>query len=116
MGDLEKEFLEKIKNDLELSSVDVVFAPHHGRKTGKIPYDLLEDLSPKVIIIGESASKHLDYYDDYNTITQNSSGHVILECERGKVHFYVSNENYKVDFLNNENKSSFDNYIGTLNV
>lgn len=116
MGDLEREFLEKIKDELELPNVDVIFAPHHGRKTGKIPCDLLNDLEPKVIIIGESASKDLDYYDGYNIITQNSAGDIILECEIGKVNFYVSNENYSVKFLNNESKTAFDNYIGTLNL
>lgn len=116
MGDLEKDFLEKIEDELELPKADVVFAPHHGRITGKIPSGLLGDLDPKVIIIGEAASEDLDYYSGYNTITQNSSGDIILECVSGKVHFYVSNENYTVDFLDEEGMTSFDNYIGTLNL
>lgn len=37
MGDLKKDFLNKIEEDLDLYEADIVFAPHHGRKTGKIP-------------------------------------------------------------------------------
>lgn len=98
MGDLENDFLEKIKNKLDLSKIDIIFAPHHGRKTGKVPYDLLDKLDPEVVVIGESASKDLDYYDGYNTITQNSSGDITLECVAKKIHFYVSSEDYEVDF------------------
>jgi beta-lactamase superfamily II metal-dependent hydrolase len=116
MGDLENDFLEKIKNKLDLSKIDIIFAPHHGRKTGKVPYDLLDKLDPEVVVIGESASKDLDYYDGYNTITQNSSGDITLECVAKKIHFYVSSEDYEVDFLDNENRKNYDNYIGTLNL
>jgi len=116
MGDLEKDFLEKIKNKLDLSKIYIIFAPHHGRKTGKVPYDLLDKLDPEVVVIGESASKDLDYYDGYNTITQNSSGDITLECVAKKIHFYVSSEDYEVDFLDNENRKNDDNYIGTLNL
>ncbi len=115
MGDLEKDFLERVKDELNLPKADIVFAPHHGRKTGKIPNDLLEDLAPKVIIIGEAASEDLDYYDNYNTISQNSAKDITLNCREGKVHFYASNESYEVDFLTSKNVPD-DNYIGTLKL
>jgi len=116
MGDLETEFLENIEDELTLPKVDILFAPHHGRYSGKVPESILEKLDPKIIIIGEAPSKHIDYYDGYNTITQNSAGDITLDCVTGKVHIYVSKENYSVDFLDNESMSDFDYYIGTLNV
>lgn len=117
MGDLEKDFIENIKEDLELDNIDILFAPHHGRDSGKIPSDILKKLDPKIIIIGEADSADLNYYTGYNTITQNSAKDIILECIENKVNIYVSNENYTVDFLDKEdNANSFDNYIGTLNL
>lgn len=116
MGDLEENFLVKIKDELVLPNADIVFAPHHGRKIGKIPKELLDKLDPKLIIIGEAPSENLDYYSGYNTITQNTAGDIIFECITGKVHIYVSNKNYKVSFLDQEDANSFNYYIGTLNL
>jgi beta-lactamase superfamily II metal-dependent hydrolase len=116
MGDMESDFMEKIKDSLELPKVNILFAPHHGRKTGKIPSDLLKVMKPDIIIIGEADSEYLDYYKGYNTITQNSAGDVTLDCDDKQVHIYVSRETYSVDFLDDKNKTDFDNYIGTLNM
>jgi beta-lactamase superfamily II metal-dependent hydrolase len=117
MGDIEKDFLEKIKDDLELPKANILFAPHHGRKSGKIPQELLDDLDPDIIIIGEAPSEDLDYYKGYNTITQNTAGDIILECLYEKVHVFVSNKNYSVGFLDYEKGiNSFNYYIGTLNI
>jgi len=116
MGDLEKEFMENIKDNLVLPKVDILFAPHHGRGSGKIPKDLLDILDPKLVIIGEAPSEHLNYYEKYDKITQNSAGDIIFECLSGKVHVYVTNDGYTVDFLDNEGANSFKNYIGTLNL
>lgn len=117
MGDLMNEFLNKIKDDLELPKANIVFAPHHGRKSGRIPAEILDLLDPDIIIIGEAPSEDLDYYKGYNTITQNSAGTIILDCDTAnKVHIYVSNKNYSVDFLDNEKMSRFNYYLGTLNL
>ena len=117
MGDLESDFMENIKNDLTPDPADIFFATHHGRDSGKAPKDWLAEIDPKIVIIGEAPSRDLNYYAGYNTITQNSAGDITFECVSGKVHIYVSNENYSVDFLVNEYKSdTYGKYIGTLNV
>ncbi len=116
LGDMETEFMENIKDDLKLPKVNILFAPHHGRKTGKIPRKILEIMKPELIIIGEADSEYLYYYKDYNTITQNSAGDVTLDCGEKKVHIYVSSDTYSVDFLGNENKRDYIGYIGTLNL
>lgn len=116
-GDLEKDFMENIKDDLTIEQADIIFAPHHGRESGKIPKEILDKINPKIIIIGEAPSNKLDYYRNYNTITQNSAGDITFECEQNNVHIYVSNENYSVSFLKNKSKPNmYDYYIGTLEV
>jgi beta-lactamase superfamily II metal-dependent hydrolase len=116
MGDLETAFMEAIEADIELPKVDILFAPHHGRDSGRIPDSMLKKMQPKVIIVGEAPSDYLHYYPEYNTITQNSAGDIHFECNEGKVHIFTSND-YEADFLDNENRSLDGfHYIGTLNL
>jgi beta-lactamase superfamily II metal-dependent hydrolase len=116
MGDLETRFMEAIEADIDLPKVDILFAPHHGRDSGRVPDSMLKKMQPKVIIVGEAPSEYLHYYPDYNTITQNSAGDIHFECNEGNVHIFTMND-YKVDFLDDE-KWSLDgfHYIGTLNL
>ncbi|MEO8154457.1 MAG: hypothetical protein ABI605_15410 [Rhizobacter sp.] len=117
LGDLETEFMESIVDHIELEKTTVVFASHHGRQSGKIPDSWLQKLDPQIIVIGEAPSRHLHYYTGYKTITQIKAGDITMECVDDKVHFYVSNPKYGVrkDF-NDEGKSTYDNYIGSLTV
>ncbi|QKJ23817.1 MBL fold metallo-hydrolase [Poseidonibacter lekithochrous] len=115
MGDLETEFMLNIESSVNMPDIDILFAPHHGRKSGKIPESWLKEISPKLVIIGEAPSEHLNYYKGYNTITQNSAGEITFESENNKVHIYVSNQNYSVRFLDDEKKANTHGYyIGTL--
>lgn len=116
MGDLESDFMDNIKDNLDLPEVDILFAPHHGRDSGKVPKEWLDEMNPKIVVIGEAPSKHLDYYSGYDTITQNSAGNIVFECDTNKVHMYVSNENYSVEFLDDEDMHTYSNYIGTLTL
>jgi beta-lactamase superfamily II metal-dependent hydrolase len=116
MGDLETDFMENIENDVSLSKVNILFAPHHGRDSGKVPKSMLDILDPDIIIIGEAPSGNLNYYSGYNTITQLSAGDITFVNDGDEIHIYVSKENYSVNFLKNRNKSEYDNYIGTLDI
>jgi beta-lactamase superfamily II metal-dependent hydrolase len=117
MGDLETSFMENIEDEIKLLKVSILFAPHHGRKSGSIPNSLLEQLNPEIIVIGEASSEDINYYDGYNTITQNSAGDIIFDCQDNKIYIYVSNENYDVDYLeyefNHDEREGY-NYIGSL--
>jgi hypothetical protein len=101
-----------------MPDIDILFAPHHGRDSGKIPESWLKKITPKIIVIGEAPSEHLNYYKGYNTITQNSAGNIIFDCQKGKVHIYVSTEGYSVKFLKNEKMQDAHEsyYLGTLYV
>ncbi|EPF7463888.1 MBL fold metallo-hydrolase [Serratia marcescens] len=118
LGDLETEFMENIINDVELQETTVVFASHHGRDSGKIPNSWLDKIKPKVIIIGEAPSRHLNYYTGYKKITQNRAGDITMECVGNKVHFYVSSENYPNNKFDNENAQDTELgfYIGSITV
>lgn len=97
MGDMETEFLDKIKDEIDWPKVDVLFAPHHGRKSGHVSSDVLKKLSPKVIVIGEASSEDLNYYSNYNTIKQNSSGDITFICKGEAVRIYVENFDYSYE-------------------
>ncbi len=93
-GDLESEFMNNIKNNIEWTRADIIFAPHHGRSSGRIPNEILEKIKPKIIIIGEAPSKDLDYYIGYETITQNMAKDIVIICEGNTADFFVENFNY----------------------
>lgn len=117
IGDLETKFMEDIYNDIELKETTIIFAPHHGRKSGKIPNSWLDKLKPKIVVIGEAPSRHLHYYTGYNTITQTSAGDITFTTDDGKVHCYASEKNYGLrSWLKDERKIDRDYYIGTLNL
>ena len=116
LGDLATEFMEKISDSVQLEKTTVIFASHHGRDSGKIPDSWLETLDPQIIVIGEAPSRHLNYYTGYMTITQNRAGDITMECVADKIHFYVANPKYSHDGLNDESKTTFDNYVGSITV
>lgn len=117
-GDMESDFLEKVKNEINFPNAHVIFAPHHGRNSGKIPKDILDKIKPKLIIIGEAKSDFLNYYEGFNTITQNTAGNIVLNCVSGKVHIYTTNE-INTNLVNDNNQSNFstiEKYRGTLKL
>lgn len=118
MGDLETDFMENIKNEIRLPKINILFAPHHGRESGKIPQEWIDQMDPDIIVIGEAKSNDSDYasYPNYNKIRQNSAKNITFECVEKKVHIYSSSINYSVDFLDWEYQNTFSYYIGTLNV
>lgn len=115
-GDLETDFMDKIKDEIYWPNVDILFAPHHGRDSGKIPKSILEEMDPKIVVIGEAPSENLNYYRDYNTITQNTAGSIYFECVTSWVHIYVESATYSVDFLEDRAVDTYNYYIGSLAV
>ena len=117
MGDLETDFMEKIEDAITPDSSQVLFAPHHGRKSGRVPKDWLDAIDPKIIVVGEAPASELTYYDGWDTITQNSAGDIAFECLSGKTHVFVSSSTYSVDFLTKEDGVGDRHgcyYIGTF--
>lgn len=118
MGDLEKDFMQNIKHEIKVAGVDILFAPHHGRGSGTVPADWLQVMNPKLIVIGEAPAELLNYYQAYNTLTQNSAGDMTFDCDGNDVHIYASNQDYTVNFLRNRRMPDTGHgyYIGTLQL
>lgn len=94
MGDLESDMQEEAYKNISVTPTTIVFAPHHGRKSGKIPKDFLNALSPRLIVVGEAPSEDLHYYQGYNTITQNSAGDILFDVLDNVIDIFVSNPAY----------------------
>lgn len=96
LGDMETDFLERIYNYVDWpSEVDILFAPHHGRKSAKVIEEVLRKINPKIVVVGEAPSQYLNYYSNWNTITQNSAGDILFDINsQGDLVIYVSNSNY----------------------
>lgn len=118
MGDMETSFMKKIEDEVSLPKTHILFAPHHGRESGKVIDKWLKQMQPEIVVIGEALSEDLNYYTGYNTIKQNSAGDIVFECEEKNIHVYASNDKYSEDFLTNERKQNAHGcyYIGTLNL
>ena len=117
MGDMETDFMEAIGAPPGLSKVDILFAPHHGRKSGRVPKSWLDILAPGIIVVGEAPSEHLNYYSSYNTIKQNTAGSLLFECAGGEINVYAWNIRYGEDFLQSKYRPHSNyglRYIGTL--
>ena len=118
MGDMEHDFLENIKDEIEWPEIDILFAPHHSRNSGTVSSDVLDRLAPQIIVVGEAPSKYLNYYTGYNTIKQNSAGDITFDCADDYVHVYVEKDSYSynTDFLENKSKQNkdFGKYLGSF--
>lgn len=95
MGDMEtdmqEEFHRECKNQVE--SVDVLFHPHHGRKSSAPPEDLLKLLDPQIIVIGNAPCDDINYDNPEKTITQNTAGDIVfVNAERELVHVFTKND------------------------
>lgn len=108
-----------IKNYQSLvSNVDVLLAPHHGRKTGGNDF-YLDILKPKLTLFGNAESKHLDYSSWNNRkllkITNNQAGNIVLEIKDDEIKVFVSNENFAKNFKNFKNLETIHGYyIGSM--
>lgn len=131
MGDLETEmqqaYYEAYKDSIR--PVDILFQPHHGRKSGAVPDELLELLNPKLVVIGNAPAEHIDYGDSRQTITQNTAGDILFDNDSGEVHVYtkqkIDNKPFclkpkqgKGNILKTTNGYSLIDwyYVGTLTV
>ena len=108
MGDMETDMQEEFYNTCgnSLPRVDVLFHPHHGRNSGALPDDLLKNLNPRIIVIGNAPSDKLNYMNDYDTITQNTAGDIEFVNDGDYIHIYTSNVYYK-DFTYNTKHKLF---------
>lgn len=102
-GDSEKNAWDNITKKFgdELKDIDVLFAPHHGRKSGGND-DYLDILNPKITFLGNADSQHLDYsaWNNRNLLhfTNNQVGSVILNDQEDRVDVYCTNKKFTSDW------------------
>jgi competence protein ComEC len=83
----------------ELSNIDILFAPHHGRDSDR-DYAFLNLLKPRVTLFGNASSKHLAYdkYTGSIRITNNQAGYVVMNVSDDNIQFYVKNRAFADSF------------------
>ena len=114
LGDLETDFMETIEDKVELPEVNIVFAAHHGR--ARMPTSWIDQMNPKIVVIGEAPMEHLEYYDERDHIRQNTAWDITFENEASRTHVYVGNPDYEADFLKDEGHADtvHGHYLGSL--
>jgi len=82
-----------------ISNVELLIAPHHGRKSGR-SYEFLDILQPKMTFFGNAPSKDLAYSAWRSRglpyITNNMAGSMIVDCD-DNMSLYVTNKEYAQD-------------------
>lgn len=107
----------KYRNYIE--NIDVLIAPHHGRKSGR-KYDYLDVLNPKLTLIGNAGSEHIAYsawnYRKLEFITNNQANCVILNIQNSNIEVYVTCENFakKVNSYYSYSPTYKAYYIGAI--
>ena len=102
-GDSGKKTWEYILENHEetVRNIDVLIAPHHGRKTGGNE-SYLNILRPKLTLFGNAKSQYLDYSSWNNRklehITNNQANNIIIDTNNNKMKIYVSNEAFAKTF------------------
>lgn len=78
-------------------NIDILIAPHHGRKSGGNDY-YLDILKPKFTLFGNAKSEYLDYnaWNNRNLkhITNNQAGSIIIDEKNNTLSIYVTNKNF----------------------
>ena len=102
----------------DVSNIDVLIAPHHGRATGGND-DYLDTLNPRLSLLGNAASEYIDYNAwlsrDLLHFTNNQAGNIILDIQPGKIRVLFSNETFAKKCNNYCYDNNFDAYfVGEL--
>lgn len=92
--------LENWKSDV--TNVDVLIAPHHGRDSGR-DYAFLDVVKPKITLFGNAPSEHMAYdqwnYRDLLFITNNQAGTIILDVNGSALDVFVSHKPFAEEFV-----------------
>ena len=81
----------------EVRNVDLLIAPHHGRKSGR-SYDFLDVVNPNLTFFGNANSDHLAYNAWSNRelrfITNNQANCMIVDTNEKPMKLYVTNKSF----------------------
>ena len=90
-----KFILEEFSNEVE--NIDLLIAPHHGRKSGR-SYEFLDTLNPSLTLFGNARFEHLAYgawkYRKRPFITNNQANCVLVGVTDLSMEIFVTNESF----------------------
>lgn len=98
-GDAHDEVWEHILNTHSefVKNVDLLIAPHHGRKSDR-DYSFLDVVNPKMTFFGNAKSEHLAYsawsYRKLPYITNNQANCMVVDAGNVNMPIFVTNETY----------------------
>lgn len=87
----------------EVSNIDVLIAPHHGRACNQ-DFTYLKHMNPKLVLIGDAPSQYLNYFDGYNHLTTNQGGNILIETSPRKLNVYIDNATFAVALARKNNQ------------
>lgn len=110
----------------DVENCSVLFAPHHGRKSGR-SFAFLDVVKPKITFFGCASSGHLAYdawsSRDLPVITNNQAGNIVLHCkDEGGIDIYVENASFakaaecNVEIKNSQGYVYYDSIDATVEV
>ena len=77
--------------------VDLLMAPHHGRKSGR-SYAFLDVVRPKLTFFGNARAEHLAYdawnYRELPYITNNQANCMVVDAGTSPMKVFVTNETF----------------------
>lgn len=86
------------KHNADISDLDVLIAPHHGRDSDK-DFSFLDVMKPKLTLVGNAKCDHLAY-DKWDSrglmhIQNNQGGNILIDIyNNGEMHVCCSNKRY----------------------
>lgn len=94
----------------EVSNIDILFAPHHGRDSQR-DWSFLDILKPTLTLMGNASSEYLAY-EKYQPlhITNNQAGYIILDISPDSIAIYVKNVDFANDFCKEQNLNRSPQY------
>ena len=84
-------------HEADVTDIDLLIAPHHGRKSGR-SYDFLQTLRPTLTFFGNARSEHLAYAAWANRglsiVTNNQANCMVVDTSTNPMTLYVTHENF----------------------
>ena len=81
----------------KVTDIDLLIAPHHGRKSGR-KYEFLDTLTPTLTFFGNARSEHLAYgawsSRGLSIITNNQANCMVVDTSTNPMTLYVTHENF----------------------
>lgn len=103
----------------DVTDIDLLIAPHHGRKSGR-SYEFLDTLRPTLTFFGNARSEHLAYSAwrtrGLSIVTNNQANCMVVDASTTPMNLYVTHENFarRINSFTFYNTSLRAWYVGSI--